>query len=446
MLPWLGFGHICPFIQLSNRLVENGVTVTFLSPPTLVERIRAGLDPSIPIVNYDLPPIPGLPAGVESTTASVSARLRLLLMEALDASEPQITNILRKLSPEVIIFDFVYHWLPPLANSLGIKPVFFYVAAAISSTPMKIFTVVHPKKLALTLSENLPVRLVSAITSLKPYEARDMMQNLRRHHKSRRSPCTRMLAVMALSSEIIIKSAVEIEETYIKFFSSLTGKQALPCGTLMSKPPRGELEERWQKWLNKFPVGSVVFCSFGSEVCLTNEQIVELIAGLEMSGAPFFAVLNFRTPGEHAAKQEIVGERMGGKGMVHSGWVQQPHILRHPSVGVHLSHGGFGTIMEAVAGGCQTVLLPQISDQFLCEKLMAKKLKAGVAVKRRSKDGWFTREAVCEAVRMVIDNDEEKTKKIRANNAKLREFLLNESVQQEYITTVLGKLQELVLS
>ncbi|KAF3780373.1 UDP-glycosyltransferase [Nymphaea thermarum] len=419
-----------------------------LSPSSLPRlsclKIRPSLHPSIPIVNYDLPPITGLPFGVESTASALS--VRLLLMEALDASEPQISNILCKLSPEVIIFDFVYHWIPPLACSLGIKPVLYYIAAAISAMPMKIFTVLHPRKLALTVSERLPVRLVSAITSLKPYEARDLVQNLRKHHNSGMSPCSRMLAVMALSSAIIIKSAMEIEGTYIKFFSSLTGKQVLPCGTLMSMAPRGELEERWQQWLNKFPVGSVIFCSFGSEVCFTNEQIFELIAGLEMSGAPFLAVLNFTASGEHAAKQEIVGERMGGKGMVHAGWVQQQHILRHPSVGVHISHGGLSTMMEGVAGGCQTVLIQQTADQFMNAKLMVKRLKAGVAVKRRSKDGWFTREAVCEALRMVMENDGEKTKKIRANNAKLREFLLNESVQQEYIRTVIGKLQELVLS
>ncbi|XP_031486105.1 UDP-glycosyltransferase 79A2-like [Nymphaea colorata] len=442
MLPWLGFGHICPFIQLSNALIDHGIEVTFLSPPTLVAKIRATLHPSIPIVNYNLTPVPGLPAGVESTVAAQSANL--LLMEALDASKPQIEGLLRKLNPTIIVFDFVYYWLPQLADSLGIKSVFFYIGTALSATPMKIFTKLHPKKLALSVVEMLPVKVVSAFTGLKLYETRDLLQFVYKHQRSSISPCSRMLAVMMMSSSVLLKSATELEDPYINFVTSLCGKKALLCGTLTSKPPTGELEGRWEKWLSQFPSRSVVFCSFGSEFCLSIEQIAELVAGLEMSGCPFLAVLNFSAQAkEHGLEAKVVGERMGGKGVVHSGWVQQQHILRHPSVGAHIGHGGLSSMMEAIIGGCQTVLLPQTMDQFLNAKLVVKRLKAGVSVKRRSRDGWFTREALCEAVKMAMKDETEKAKAMRANNTKLREFLLNEKVQQQYVQGFVAKLKEM---
>ncbi|XP_031485019.1 UDP-glycosyltransferase 79A2-like [Nymphaea colorata] len=442
MLPWLGFGHISPFIQLSNVLVDHGIQITFLSPPSLVPKIRATLHPSIPIVNYNLPPVPGLPAGVESTAAAQS--FNLLLMEALDASRPQIESLLLKLSPSIVVFDFVHYWLPQLAASLGIKSVFFYIATAMSATPMKIFTRVHPRKLALSVVGKLPVSLVAAFVGLKPYETRDLLQFVHKHDSSSISPCSRMLAVMVLSSAVLLKSATELEDPYINFVNSLSGKRALLCGTLMSKPPTGELEARWDRWLSKFPAASVVFCSFGSELCLSTEQIAELVAGLEMSGCPFLAVLNFSAEAkEKGIEAKFLGERMGGNGMVHTGWVQQQHILRHPSVGAHIGHGGLSSMMEAVVGGCQTVLLPQTMDQFLNAKLVVKRLKAGVGVKRRSKDGWFTREAVCQAVRMAMKDETEKARTMRANNAKLREFLLNEKVQQQYVQNFVSKLKEM---
>ncbi|CAN6469681.1 unnamed protein product [Victoria cruziana] len=442
MLPWLGFGHISPFIQLSNALTEHAVDVTFLSPPSLVPKIRAALHPSIPILNFNLPPVPGLPAGVESTVAAQSANL--LLMEALDATKPQIESLLRKLSPAIIVFDFVYCWLPQLADSLGIRSVYFYIGTALSATPMKIFTKLHPKKLALSVVERLPVSFVSAFTGLKTYETRDLLQFVYKHERSSISPCSRMLAAMMLSTAVLLKSATELEDPYINFVTSLSGKKALLCGTLMSKPPKGELEARWDEWLSQFPARSVVFCSFGSELCLSIEQIAELIAGLEMSGCPFLAVLNFSAEAkEKGMEAQVVGERMGGRGMVHSGWMQQQHILRHPSVGAHIGHGGLSSMMEAVVGGCQTVLLPQTMDQFLNAKLVVKRLKAGVSVKRRSRDGWFTREAVCEAVSIAVKDETETAKTMRANNAKLREFLLDEKVQRQYMQGFVTKLKDM---
>ncbi|CAN6470919.1 unnamed protein product [Victoria cruziana] len=442
MLPWLGFGHISPFIQLSNVLTDHGVKVTFLSPPSLVPKIRVTLLPSIPIVNYNLPPVPGLPAGVESTAAAQS--FSLLLMEAVDASRPQIESLVRKLSPSIVIFDFVHYWLPQLAGSLGIRSVFFYIATALSTTPLKIFPKILPRKLTLSIVEKLPVGLVAAVVGLKMYETRDLLQFVLKHDSSNMSTCSRMLAVMVLSSAVLLKSATELEDPYINFVTSLSRKKALLCGTLMSKPPTGKLEARWDDWLSKFPSSSVVFCSFGSELCLSVEQIAELVAGLEMSGCPFLAVLNFTAEAkERGIEAKIVGERMGGKGMVHSGWVQQQHILRHPSVGAHIGHGGLSSMMEAVVGGCQTVLLPLTMDQFLNAKLVVKRLKAGVSVKRRSSDGWFTGEAVCEAVRMAMKDETEKARTMRANNAKLREFLLNGKVQEQYIQDFIGNLKEM---
>ncbi|CAN6469682.1 unnamed protein product [Victoria cruziana] len=442
MLPWLGFGHFSPFIQLSNELIEHAVDITFVCPPSLVPKIRAILHPSIPIVNVNLPTVPGLPAGVESTMAAKSANL--LLMEALDASKPQIESLLRKHSPTIIIFDFVYHWVPQLADSLGIKSVFFYVGTAMSATPMKIFTRLHPKNLVLSVVQRLPVSIVSAFTGLKTYEARDLLQFVYKHNRSSVSPCSRMLAVLMLSSVVLLKSATELEDPYIDFVNSLSGKKPLLCGTLTSKPPTGELEARWDKWLSQFPTKSVVFCSFGTEICLSNEQIVELIAGMEMSGYPFLTLLNFSAEAkEEGVEAKVVGERCGGRGMVYSGWVQQPHILRHPSVGVQITHAGLSSMMEGVVGGCQTVLLPQTMDQFLNSKLLVKRLKAGVSVKRRSRDGWFTREAVCEALNFAVKDETEKAKTMRANAAKLREFLLNQKVQQQYMQGFVAKLKEM---
>ncbi|KAF3780439.1 Anthocyanidin 3-O-glucosyltransferase [Nymphaea thermarum] len=448
MFPWLGFGHIFPFVQLSNRLHANGVDVTFLSPPSLVTKIRTALDPNIPILNYHLPAVKGIPAGVESTFGAPT--IMELFLQAADQVRPQIAKLLCQLSPDVVIFDFAYHWIPPLADSLGIKSVYFSIFIAIAMAHSAAPAMLWPgKDFILAALRVIPPRVHAALAGLQLYEARDAGYYLKMHHGSTLSMYGRMVTTMMLSSANAVRSALETESRYAKWYSSLWKKPVLLTGLLVPKPPSGELEARWDQWLSRFPPTSVVFCAFGSETCLPVEQMRELIAGFEMSGSPFLLVLNFPSKEEEelAAAEQLLGEKMGGRGMVQSGWIQQPLILRHPSVGGFVSHCGFSSLVEAVVADCQVVLMPLKADQFLNGKLMAEELKIGVRLERRYSDGWFTRNGVCKAVKTMMMKEEEQTveiKAMRANHAKFREFLLDEAAQQEYSLNFVAQLRKLV--
>lgn len=43
MFPYFAFGHISPFVQLSNRLCVHGIKVSFFSAPTNISRIKSTL-------------------------------------------------------------------------------------------------------------------------------------------------------------------------------------------------------------------------------------------------------------------------------------------------------------------------------------------------------------------------------------------------------------------
>lgn len=65
-----------------------------------------------------------------------------------------------------------------------------------------------------------------------------------------------------------------------------------------------------------------------------------------------------------------------GSGVVHGGgWVQQPLILAHPSLGCFVTHCGFSLIAAS-----QLVIVPQIGDQILNTRVIAEEFKAGVEV------------------------------------------------------------------
>lgn len=242
-----------------------------------------------------------------------------------------------------------------------------------------------------------------------------------------------------------------MEKPYVNYVKSqFDNKPILLAGPLVPEPPSGELDRRWADWLDQFPSKSVIYCSFGSEASLKPDQIIELALGLELTGLPFFLLLNFpasidRTGEINRALPKGFLERVKGKGVVHSGWVQQQHILAHDSVGCHVGHAGFSSLIEALVNDCQVVMLPIFGDQITNSKLVSLDLKVGVEVNREDEDGHFAKEDICKAVKTVMVNVEcEPGKSIRANQKKWREFLVNNEIQSEFITKLVKKLKDMV--
>ncbi|GAU51129.1 hypothetical protein TSUD_92710 [Trifolium subterraneum] len=75
---------------------------------------------------------------------------------------------------------------------------------------------------------------------------------------------------------------------------------------------------------------------------------------------------------------------------------------------------------------------------------MGNNLKVGVEVEK-GEDGLYTKESVCKAVSIVMDNANEISKKVKANHAKIREMLLNKDLESSYIDDFCKKLQEIVV-
>ncbi|KAI3506938.1 hypothetical protein L1887_21594 [Cichorium endivia] len=137
-------------------------------------------------------------------------------------------------------------------------------------------------------------------------------------------------------------------------------------------------------------------------------------------------------------------ERVKGKGVVHSGWVQQRHILAHESVGCYVCHAGFSSVIEAFVSDCQLVMLPLKGDQLMNSKLVALDWRVGVEVKRREEDGYFGKEDVFEAVKSVMmETEKEPAKSIRENHKKWKGFLQNDEIQNKYITDLVKDLKAL---
>ena len=132
VFPWLAFGHMIPFLELSKRLARRGHAVTFVSTPRNAARLSAvppELSSCVRVATLELPAVEGLPAGAEST-ADVPPEKVGLLKAAFDGLAAPFASLVAagrrggageaadgfERKPDWIILDFAQSWVFPIAE------------------------------------------------------------------------------------------------------------------------------------------------------------------------------------------------------------------------------------------------------------------------------------------------------------------------------------------
>ncbi|PON41492.1 UDP-glucuronosyl/UDP-glucosyltransferase [Parasponia andersonii] len=450
MYPWFAFGHFTPFLQLSNKLAQKGHTISFFIPTksqTKVEHLNHFPD-LITFVPITLPYVDGLPSGAE-TTHDVHRSLFPLIMTAMDRTEPQVELLLRDLKPDFVFFDFL-HWIPNLARRLGVKSL-----AYITGGSEFVSYVLSPERerqldgLGRQLSEadvmQPPPGFPDLSFKIHLHEARGFLTFWSMKFGSNILFRHRMVTGLSECDALGFKACGEIDGPFLNYLEMQFGKPLLLSGPLFPKPSTS-LDEKWVNWLGRFKPGSVVYCAFGSEATLREDQFKELVLGLKLSGHPFLAAL--RPPSGVDSIEKALPDgfraRVGGRGVVHECWIQQPQILEHPSVGCFVTHCGSGSLMEGLVNQCELVMIPQVLDQYYNARLIGNSLKVGIEVEKDEEEGLFTKESVCKAIRTVMEEDNEIGREIRANHTKLRNLLLRKDFESSYIDDFSQKLKNLV--
>ncbi|KAL4395699.1 Glycosyltransferase [Arachis hypogaea] len=196
---------------------------------------------------------------------------------------------------------------------------------------------------------------------------------------------------MSEADAIAFRTCSGIERPHLDFVEEQFKKLVLPTGPVILEKPNSALDEKWASWLGEFKQGSMVYCCLGSECRLRPNLFQELLLGLELIGMPFLVAL----------KPPIGFDSVGRR-------VQRE-----------------GSLSEALLNECQLVLLPNVGDQFLNARLMSKNLQVGVEVEKGEDDGLYTKESVCKAVSIVMDDENETSRIVKSNHDKIKEVLLN---------------------
>jgi hypothetical protein len=451
VFPWLAFGHMLPFLELSKRLAARGHAIAFVSTPRNLARlppVPPHLSSRLRFVSMPLPRVDGLPDGAEST-ADVPPEKIELLKKAMDGlAAPFAAFLAGGTKPDWIIHDFCHHWVPPIADEHNVPCAAFMIvhAAFVAFLGPRWANAEYPRGATEDFAVAPGWMASQSTVAYRRRSEAEWVAGMFRANASGVSDIERVWGMFERSRLTIYRSCDEVDPGMFALLTDLLRKPAVPAGVLLPPVVAAHDRDEVLRWLDEQPTKSVIYVALGSEAPLTRKNLQELAHGLELAGVRFLWAL--RKPvglfdsggnaGERGVLPDGFEERTRARGLVCTGWVPQVAVLAHGATGAFLTHCGWGSTVESFAFGLPLVMLPFIVDQPLVARAMEEK-GIGVEVARDDTDGSFDRDAVATAVRRVMVDDEGKV--LASNARKLQEILADEMVQEGYIDDLVEHLR-----
>ncbi|KAI3818092.1 hypothetical protein L1987_11895 [Smallanthus sonchifolius] len=381
MFPWLGHGHISPFLELAKKLNNTNLFNIYLcSTPANLNSVKKNLKndgdlPSISLIELHLPTLPELPPNLH-TTNGLPLHLMPTLKQAFDLSSPRFSRILKTLKPDLLIYDMIQSWAPVLAATLGIPSVVFITTSATMAATMFHLYSHYAKGIA------FPFPYIY----FRTYEYKRVQEILESSANNQKDKDRVIGCVGNSSSIILVKSFKEIE-------------------------------------------GSA--------------DLEEIAYGLEMSNVNFIWVLRFpKCEKKTELSQHLpLGflERVKDRGLLVEGWAPQTKILGPKNIGGFVSHCGWSSVMEAMKFGVPIIAMPMHLDQPVNARLV---VEVGVGVEVvRDGNGRLMREKVAAVVQRVVLSG---LGKVTSEKAKKMRVGLREKGEEE-IDVVVEELLKLCL-
>ena len=150
-------------------------------------------------------------------------------------------------------------------------------------------------------------------------------------------------------------------------------------------------------WLDRQKLASVAYLSFGSITTPPPHELVALAEALETSGVPFIWSLK-----DNSKVHLPIGflDRTTSQGLLVP-WTPQLEVLAHKAVGVFITHCGWNSLLESIAGGVPMICRPFFGDQRLNGRMVEDAWKIGLQVE----DGVFRKHGVLNSLDKVLSQD-----------------------------------------
>ncbi|GLJ49870.1 hypothetical protein SUGI_1059780 [Cryptomeria japonica] len=432
MFPSWGTGHLIPFMEFAKRMAaDHSFTVTFITSSFMLSRPQisqlrclasSGLD--IRVLEFPSPE----EDTEEEKTHSEGGHL-FKMFQLVEKSKVPLQDLLRTLKDDICAFitDLFCTVMIEPSTALHI-PAYVLLTTAASNLCLMLY---HPTLHAQTTSSLCDMDRPVDIPGLPSMPTRYFPDPMQRRTEPIYHLFLRHSHRLCNADGILINTFHDLESGSIRALIDRKrelfpdeiekGPEIYPVGPLIraSDSEPNESGSGCLEWLDRQPVASVIFVSFGSMGFLSAEQTRELALGLEASGERFLWVL--RKP-EAQPDSEILPagfeERIRDRGVVWRSWAPQIRLLSHQSIGGFVCHCGWNSVLESVSCGVPLVAWPLGAEQWTSAFFLVK--ESGMAIEPQWAPGWsVSKEEVQRVARELIRG--ESGRAVRARAAELKE-------------------------
>ncbi|KAK4568062.1 hypothetical protein RGQ29_003714 [Quercus rubra] len=424
-IPFPAQGHVAPLMKLSHKIVDHGINVTFVN----TEFIHAKLTASMAVKSEEKSPIRlvSIPDGLEPGDDRNDTPK---LIESIEKVMPgHLKDLIEKINQSndddqisCIIADSMVGWALEVAEKMGIKR-----AAVWPAGPANLAFALHIPKLIeegiinikgtprennlIWLSEDIPAWSSSGLPWSCPGDSKTQNIIFEFH-------AFKMNHYVTLCNWLLCNSFYELDSPVCDLIPGI-----IPVGPLLLGNELGNYagsfwpqDSTCLSWLDKQPVGSVIYVAFGSLATFSQQQLDEVALGLELIVKPFlWVVRSDMTNGALAEFLLVFRTRLNDRGIIVE-WAPQEKVLDHPSIACFLSHCGWNSTLEGISMGVPFICWPFFTDQFHNKSYICDTWKIGLGL-TPDENGLITRHEIKTKIETLLSNDG-----IKTNALKLKEM------------------------
>ncbi|CAN6477296.1 unnamed protein product [Victoria cruziana] len=397
VIPFGGQGHVGVLMELSHRLADNGILLTFVYGEHLYRKVMAGLPENFCsdyVGRIRLVTMPdGLPTDEDlqdfDKVFSVTQDPRTpsfvehLILKTNENDEHKIT---------FVIADGAMGFLLDVAKKLNLPRAALWPSSWSLATVLNIEILINDGVIdqnvfqtgdsMVQLSQGIPAFMSAHLFWLPFGDTRQQGIFFRHLRKCAES--------MKGLTHILCNTFEELESPFLGLIEN-----AIPIGPLL---PANKFKRQpssiWAEdlhcmdWLDRQPTSSVIYVSLGSTTVFNQCQLGEFALGLELTGRRFLLVCR-----PFASRALIVK------------WAPQKEVLSHPSVACFLTHCGWNSTIEAVSNGVPMLCRPYFTDQFLCRTIIVEVWKVGLQLVNDG-DKVVGKEEIKEKLKLILNDKE----------------------------------------
>ncbi|XP_044487384.1 UDP-glycosyltransferase 83A1-like [Mangifera indica] len=425
VIPFQGQSHVAPLLKLATKIAEHGIKVTFVTTEINGAKMMASMQEKSE--GWSMIDFVSIPDGLaEEDDRKHFIKTRETTMRVMPGNLKDLIEKINQSSDDeqitCVICDVNAPWGLEVVQQMGIPR-----AAFVTYGPAILALQFHITKLIKdgVIDNNgaaMNDGLISISEGTLPWKSNEFPWSFRNNAELQKIFFESALAVVEfvkISNWVLSNTVYELDSLSCDLVPNI-----LPIGPLLAINNSRHLAGSFRpedstclSWLDKQPIGSVIYVALGTAPVLNQQQFDELAAGLESLGKPFLWVVRSDLIWGSVAKfPDGFEQKIAGRGKIVE-WAPQEKVLVHPSVACFVSHCGWNSTLEGLSMGVPFLCWPFYIDQHQNRNYICEGWKIGLELTRNG-NGIVTRHEIQTKITKLL-NDEGFT----GNALKLKEMV-----------------------